>query len=151
MSEMERTLAIIKPDAVAEGHAGEILTMIERAGFRVLAMRMVHLTRPQAEGFYEVHRGRPFFEGLVNFMMEGPVIVLALEAEDVISRWRELIGTTDPAKAAEGTVRARFGSTMQHNAAHGSDSPENAALELSWFFNNSELELSSQQARGQGS
>ena len=130
----ELTLSIIKPDAVAEGHAGEILSMLEQAGFRVRAMRMVRLSRGQAEGFYAVHREKPFFRGLVTFMTEGPVIVMALEREDAIARLRELMGATNPAQAAEGTIRQRFAASLERNAIHGSDAPDTAAFELAYFF-----------------
>jgi nucleoside-diphosphate kinase len=130
----ELTLSIIKPDAVAEGHAGEILSMLEQAGFRVRAMRMVRLSRGQAEGFYAVHREKPFFRGLVTFMTEGPAIVMALEREDAIARLRELMGATNPAQAAEGTIRQRFAASIERNAIHGSDAPDTAAFELGYFF-----------------
>ncbi len=130
----ELTLSIIKPDAVAEGHAGEILSMLEQAGFRVRAMRMVRLSRGQAEGFYAVHRERPFFRGLVTFMTEGPAIVMALEREDAIARLRELMGATNPAQAAEGTIRQRLAASIERNAIHGSDAPDTAAFELGYFF-----------------
>ena len=130
----ELTLSIIKPDAVSRGHAGEILSLIEQAGFRIRAMRMVRLTQPQAEGFYAVHREKGFFPGLVQFMTEGPVIVLALEREDAIARLREIMGATDPAQAGEGTIRQRFGTAIQRNAIHGSDAPETAEFELRYFF-----------------
>lgn len=139
MNQVERTLAIIKPDSVARGIAGEILSAIERAGFRILALRMLQLDRRGAEGFYAVHQGKPFFEGLVAFMTEGPVVVLALEREDAIQKWRELMGATDPAKAAPGTIRQRFGQSMQRNCAHGSDAPETARFELGYFFREIEL------------
>jgi nucleoside-diphosphate kinase len=131
---IQRTLGIIKPDAVAAGHAGEILTTIHAEGFRVVAMRMVKLDRRQAEGFYGVHRGKPFFDGLVSFMTEGPIIVLALEREDAIRKWREVMGATNPANAAEGTVRKRFGTSIERNAVHGSDAPETAQFELGFMF-----------------
>ena len=130
----ELTLSIIKPDAVAEGHAGEILSMLEQAGFRIRAMRMVRLSRGQAEGFYAVHREKPFFRGLVTFMTEGPAIVMALEREDAIARLRELMGATNPAQAAEGTIRQRFAASLERNAIHGSDAPDTAAFELGYFF-----------------
>jgi len=136
---IERTLAIIKPDAVAARRAGQILTRIEQAGFRILAMRLLRLSRPEAEGFYAVHRGKPFFESLCRFMSEGPVIVLALEAEDAIQKWRDLMGPTDPAKAPEGTLRRLFGANIERNAVHGSDAPETARFELSYFFPGIEL------------
>jgi nucleoside-diphosphate kinase len=136
---VERTLAIVKPDAVAAGNAGKIISMIEQAGFRILAMRMQTLSRSEAEGFYAVHRGKGFFEELVAFMTEGPVILMALEREDAIAKWREVMGATDPKKAAPGTVRALFGTDIGRNASHGSDAPETAAFELSWFFRGAEL------------
>jgi nucleoside-diphosphate kinase len=113
--------------------------MIEEAGFRILAMRMQKLTRAEAEGFYAVHRGKPFFEELVAFMTEGPVILMALEREDAIAKWREVMGATDPKKAAPGTVRALYGTDIGRNASHGSDAPETAAFEVAWFFRGSEL------------
>ncbi|MGE5486344.1 MAG: nucleoside-diphosphate kinase [bacterium] len=130
----ERTLGIIKPDAVAAGHAGEILATIQTEGFRVVAMRMVKLDSRQAEAFYGVHRGKPFFDGLVSFMTEGPIIVLALEREDAIRKWREVMGATNPANAAEGTIRKRFGASIERNAVHGSDAPETAQFELGFMF-----------------
>jgi nucleoside-diphosphate kinase len=136
---VERTLAIIKPDAVAAGNAGRIISMIEEAGFRILAMRMQKLTRAEAEGFYAVHRGKGFFEELVAFMTEGPVVLMALEREDAIAKWREVMGATDPKKAAPGTVRALYGTDIGRNASHGSDAPETAAFEVGWFFRGSEL------------
>ncbi|MEK7409287.1 MAG: nucleoside-diphosphate kinase [Acidobacteriota bacterium] len=136
---IERTLAIIKPDAVAAGRAGQILSIIEEAGFRILAMRLLRLTRAQAEGFYAVHREKPFFQPLVSFMTEGPVIVMALEADDAIRKWREVMGATNPANAAEGTIRKRFGASIQSNATHGSDAPDTAAFELAYFFSAVEL------------
>ncbi len=139
MSEMERTLAIIKPDAIARRIAGEILSIIEQNGFRIRAMRMLRLDRAGAEGFYAVHRGKPFFPELVEFMTEGPIIVLALEREDAIKKWREVMGATNPANAAEGTIRKRFGESIQRNCVHGSDAPETARFELGYFFR--ELDL----------
>ncbi|MBL8296426.1 MAG: nucleoside-diphosphate kinase [Bryobacterales bacterium] len=136
---MERTFAIIKPDAVAKGFTGEILAMIEKAGFRILGLKRIRLTRPQAEGFYAVHKARPFFEGLVAFMTEGPVVVLALEKENAIADWRTLMGATNPANAAEGTIRKRFAENIERNACHGSDAPETAAVEIPFFFSTSEL------------
>jgi nucleoside-diphosphate kinase len=131
---MERTLAIIKPDAVSGRQAGPILQRIEDAGFQIRAMKMLHLTRAQAEGFYAVHRERPFFAGLTAFMSSGPVVVLALEATDAIRKWRTLMGATDPGKADAGTLRKEFGSSIERNATHGSDAPETAAFELGYFF-----------------
>jgi nucleoside-diphosphate kinase len=136
---MERTFAIIKPDAVKKGNAGRILSRIEDAGFRVCAMRMVHLSKREAEGFYYVHKDRPFFGGLTDFMSSGPCIVLCLEAPDAIRKWRDLMGATDPAKAAEGTLRKEFGASIDNNATHGSDAPETAAFELGYFFRGMEL------------
>jgi len=136
---MQRTLAIIKPDAVERRLAGTILQRIEEAGFQIRAMRLVRLSRREAEGFYAVHRERPFFRGLTEFMSSGPAVVLALEAPDAIRRWRDLMGATDPAKAAEGTLRREFGSSIERNATHGSDAPETAAFELAYFFPGIEL------------
>lgn len=136
---METTFAIIKPDAVAAGSAGAILAEIEKAGFRIRAMRMARLSKPQAEGFYAVHKERPFFGGLVEFMTEGPVVLLALEKEGAIKAWRELMGATNPEKADEGTLRKKFGKNIERNATHGSDAPETAAFELSWFFTGFDL------------
>ena len=140
MSQMERTFSIIKPDAVAAGQAGEILAMLEKAGFRVLGLRMVKLSQQQAEGFYAVHRERPFFASLVKFMTEGPVIVMALEREDAVKKLREVMGATNPANAAEGTVRKRFAASIERNCIHGSDAPETAAVELAYFFSTLELQ-----------
>ena len=136
---MERTLAIIKPDAVAASHTGRILQRIEEAGFQIRAMRMRHLSLAQAEGFYAVHRERPFFGSLTTFMSRGPVVVLALEAPDAIKKWRTLMGATDPAKADAGTLRKEFGQSIEYNATHGSDAPETAAFELGYFFPGLEL------------
>ncbi|MBV9404446.1 MAG: nucleoside-diphosphate kinase [Acidobacteriaceae bacterium] len=136
---LERTFAIIKPDAVASGHTGEILTLIEQNGFRVVGMKMRRLSKAEAEAFYEVHKERPFYGGLVKFMTEGPVVVLALERENAIAKWREVMGATNPANAAEGTIRKRFAENIERNAVHGSDAPETAALEIPFFFSTSEL------------
>lgn len=136
---MQKTFAIIKPDAVAAGNAGNVLAVIEKNGFKVLAMRMQRLSRAEAEGFYAVHKERPFFGELVEFMTEGPVVLLALEREDAVAKWREVMGATDPAKAADSTIRKLFGTNVGRNASHGSDSVENAAIELAWFFRASEL------------
>ncbi len=136
---MERTFAIIKPDAVANGSTGAILAEIEKAGFRICSMRMTRLGRHQAEGFYAVHKERPFFTGLIDFMTEGPVVLLALEAENAILKWRETMGATNPEKAAEGTIRKRFGTNIERNATHGSDAPETAAFELGYFFTGYDL------------
>ena len=137
---IERTFSIIKPDAVAAGHAGEILSMIEKAGFKILAMRMTRLAQSQAEGFYAVHRERPFFPSLVKFMTEGPVIVMALERDDAVARLREIMGATNPANAAEGTVRKRFAESIERNCIHGSDAPETAEVELRYFFSTLDLQ-----------
>jgi nucleoside-diphosphate kinase len=131
---VERTLTIVKPDAVAAGHIGEIVSALEQNGFRMLAMRMDRLTKEQAEGFYDVHRGKFFFDSLVKFMTEGPIVPIALERENAIQALRDLMGNTNPEKAAEGTIRKRFGSSIERNAIHGSDAPETAAFELGYFF-----------------
>ncbi len=131
---MERTFAIIKPDAVKARLAGKILARIEDAGFTVRAMRLQHLSKKEAEGFYAVHKERPFFGGLTDFMSSGPCVVLTLEAPDAIKKWRTLMGATDPAKAEAGTMRKDFGTSIEANATHGSDAPETAAFELGYFF-----------------
>jgi nucleoside-diphosphate kinase len=131
---MERTLAIIKPDAVAARHAGRIIQRIEENGFTIRAMRLVNLTLKDAEGFYAVHRERPFFSSLTAFMSSGPVVVLALEAPDAIKKWRTLMGATDPAKADPNTLRKDFGKSIENNATHGSDAPDTAAYEIGYFF-----------------
>jgi nucleoside-diphosphate kinase len=136
---METTLAIIKPDAVARRVAGQILQRIEEAGFQIRAMRLVRLTRAEAEGFYAVHRARPFFGSLTTFMSEGPVVVLALQAPDAIGKWRALMGATDPAKAEPGTIRRDLGTSIERNATHGSDAPATAAFEVGYFFPGIEL------------
>jgi nucleoside-diphosphate kinase len=130
----ERTLAIIKPDAVSARQAGRIVQRIEEAGFQIRAMRLVNLTKKEAEGFYAVHRERPFFASLTSFMSSGPAIVMALEAPEAISKWRTLMGATDPAKADAGTLRKEYGRSIEHNATHGSDASETAAYELGYFF-----------------
>lgn len=129
-----RTLTIVKPDAVAAGRTGAILATLEGAGFRLVAMRLVRLTKAEAEGFYAVHRERPFFGSLTDFMSSGPAVAVALEREDAISELRRLMGATNPADAAPGTIRARFASSIERNAIHGSDAPETAAFELGYFF-----------------
>jgi len=136
---MERTFAIIKPDAIERKLAGKILARIEEAGFTVRAMRLHHLTKKEAEGFYAVHRERPFFGGLTDFMSSGPCVLMALEAPDAIRKWRTLMGATDPAKADAGTLRKDFGSSIERNATHGSDAPETAAFELGYFFRGMEM------------
>jgi len=138
-SVMQQTLAIIKPDAVAAGYTGRIIQRIEESGFQIRAMRMLHLSQVEAEGYYAVHRARPFFGSLTQFMARGPVVVLALEAEDAIKKWRGLMGATDPAKAEAGTLRKEFGASIENNATHGSDAPETAAFELGYFFRGMEL------------
>ena len=135
---LQRTFAIVKPDAVAAGNAGNIIAMIEKNGFKILALRMQHLTRKEAEGFYAVHKGKGFFDELIDFMTEAHIVLLALEREDAVAKWREVMGATDPAKAADGTVRKLYGTNIGRNASHGSDSPENAVIELAWFFRGSE-------------
>jgi nucleoside-diphosphate kinase len=136
---IERTLAIIKPDAVSRGLTGEILTRYQKEGFPVRAMKRMRLTKTQAEGFYDVHRRRPFFGSLTQFMASGPIVVLVLEGENVIKRYRELMGATDPRQAGPGTLRAEYGTDIENNVVHGSDSPESAAYEVSYFFPGFEL------------
>lgn len=136
---MERTFGIIKPDAVASGHTGAILSIIEKQGFRIAGLRRVRLTKPQAEAFYEVHKERPFYRGLVEFMTEGPVVVMALERENAVKHWRDTMGATNPANAAEGTIRKLFAESIERNAVHGSDAPETAAVEIPFFFTSAEL------------
>lgn len=136
----ERTFSIIKPDAVAAGQTGQILAVLEENGFRILAMRRLRMTRQQAEGFYAVHRERPFFNSLVEFMTEGPVVVLGLDREDAVKKLREVMGATNPANAAEGTIRKRFATSIERNCIHGSDAPETAAVELAYFFSTIDLQ-----------
>ena len=136
---MARTFAIIKPDAVRARKTGRIIQRIEDEGFQIRAMRMVNLTKQEAEGFYAVHRERPFFSSLTTFMSSGQAVVLALEAPDAIRKWRTLMGATDPAKAEAGTLRKEFGHSIENNATHGSDAPETAAFELAYFFPGIEL------------
>jgi nucleoside-diphosphate kinase len=136
---MQRTFAIIKPDAVQKQVAGQILARIEAAGFTVRAMRLIHMSKAEAEGFYHVHREKPFFGGLTDFMSSGPCVVLCLEAPDAIRKWRDLMGATNPANAAAGTLRKEFGASIDNNATHGSDAPETAAFELGYFFRGMEL------------
>ena len=135
----EHTLAIIKPDAVGRRLAGRIIQRIEESGFQIRALRRVHLSREQAEGFYAVHRERPFFVSLTSFMSSGPAIVLVLEAPDAIKKWRTLMGATDPAKADAGTLRKEFAESIERNATHGSDAPETAAYEIGYFFSGLEM------------
>jgi nucleoside-diphosphate kinase len=136
---MEKTLALIKPDATAGRTTGAIIQRIEQAGFTIRAMKMLHLSRGQAEGFYAVHRQRPFFGSLTEFMSSGPIVALVLEAPDAIRKWRTVMGATDPAKAAPGTLRKDFATSIEQNATHGSDAPETAAFELGYFFSGAEL------------
>jgi nucleoside-diphosphate kinase len=136
---MERTFAIIKPDAVERRLTGAVLTRIEAAGFTIRAMRLQHLTKREAEGFYAVHRARPFFGALTDFMSSGPCVLLALDAPDAIRKWREMMGATDPAKADQGTLRKEFGTSIERNATHGSDGADTAAFELGYFFRGMEL------------
>lgn len=131
---VERTLSIIKPDAVEQNNIGNILAMIQQAGLKIRGMRMLHLTKAQAEGFYEVHRERPFFSELVAFMTRGPVVVSALEADDAVARYRKLMGATNPAEADEGTIRKLYGTDVGENACHGSDSVANGKIEVAYFF-----------------
>ena len=131
---MERTFAIIKPDAVAAKYTGRIIQRIEESGFTIRAMRLIHMSQGEAEGFYAVHKARPFFASLTTFMSSGPCVVLALDAPDAIKKWRTLMGATDPAKADAGTLRKEFGASIENNATHGSDAPETAAYELGYFF-----------------
>jgi nucleoside-diphosphate kinase len=136
---MQTTFSIIKPDAVSTGKAGKILALLEANGFRIAAIRMVKLSQSQAEGFYAVHRERPFFGSLVKFMTEGPVVVMALQREDAVKKLREVMGATNPANAADGTIRKLYAESIERNAIHGSDAPETAAEELRYFFNTQEL------------
>ena len=136
---LERTFSIIKPDAVAAGQSGDILAMIQKAGFQILALRMARLTEAQAGAFYAVHRERPFYMGLVKFMTEGPIIVMALERADAVKGLREVMGATNPANAAQGTIRQRFAANIERNCIHGSDAPETAGDELRFFFSTADL------------
>jgi nucleoside-diphosphate kinase len=133
------TFGIIKPDAVAAGDAGNIIQRINDAGFKLRAMKTLHMSLKQAEGFYAIHRGRPFFGGLTEFMSSAPCVVMVLEKEDAVKEWRNLMGATDPEKADEGTLRKEFGGSLGENAVHGSDSDENAAIEMAYFFSQIEL------------
>lgn len=136
---VERTLSIVKPDAVSKNVIGQIYSRFEKAGLKIVAARMLSLSQSQAEGFYAVHRGRPFFRDLVKFMVSGPIIVQVLEGEDAIAKNRELMGATDPKKAAKGTIRADFAESIDANAVHGSDGPETARMEIGYFFSASEV------------
>ncbi len=135
----ERTLSIVKPDAVAANATGAILQACEEGGLRIVASRMIHMTKAQAEGFYAVHIDKPFFASLTDFMSEGPVVVSVLEGDNAIARYRELLGATDPADATEGSIRRRFGTSIERNATHGSDGPETAVAEIAYFFNALEI------------
>ena len=136
---IERTFAIIKPDAVKRGLSADILSRIHAAIFHIVAIKSVHLSKTEAEGFYAVHRERPFFKDLVEFMSSGKSVVMVLEAENAIAKWRDTMGATDPAKAAPGTIRKELGTSIQYNCTHGSDAPETAAVEIAYFFSGSEL------------
>jgi nucleoside-diphosphate kinase len=136
---IERTLSILKPDSVEKNHVGEIIAMLEAASLRPIAIKRTQLTRAMAEGFYAVHRERKFFGELVEFMTRGPVVLMVLEGENAIARYREIMGATDPAKAAEGTIRKKFAANIGENATHGSDAPETAKFEIGWFFAGCEL------------
>ncbi len=136
---VERTLSILKPDVVSKNQVGGVISYIEKAGLKVIAARMQHLTQAEAEGFYAVHSARPFFGDLVKFMTSGPVVVMALEGENAVATYRDIMGATDPKKAAPGTIRADFASSIDENACHGSDSLENAKNEIAYFFRTTEL------------
>ncbi len=136
---MERTLSIIKPDGVSRGIIGEVIKRLENNDISVKAMKMIHMTQPQAEGFYAVHKERPFFESLTAFMTSGPVVVMVLEGDNVISRYRDLMGATNFKEAAEGTIRRDFATDIEKNVVHGSDAPETAAFEIGYFFNSFEI------------
>jgi nucleoside-diphosphate kinase len=136
---MERTLSIIKPDGVSKGLIGEVIKIFETAGFKIAAVKMKNLNRKEAEGFYYVHKERPFFGELVEFMISGPIVIMVLEGKEVIKRNREIMGATDPAEAAEGTIRARWADSKQNNIVHGSDSEESAKFEISHFFSGIEI------------
>ncbi len=136
---MQKTFTILKPDTVKAGNAGAIISQIEKSGFRICAAKMLHLSERQAQGFYYVHKERPFFSSLVKFMTEGPVIMMVLEAENAIEKLRKVMGATDPAKADGGTIRKQFGTNIERNAIHGSDAPGTAAFEISYFFNQLEI------------
>lgn len=140
MAKIQRTFAIIKPDAVAKKAAGQIITRIEESGLEVIALKRLHLAPETAQGFYAVHKERPFFGDLVKFMTSGPVVALVLEGENAIARWRDLMGPTNSNEAPAGTLRGDFGTDIERNAVHGSDAPETAKLEISYFFNASEIQ-----------
>ncbi|MBW1899454.1 MAG: nucleoside-diphosphate kinase [Deltaproteobacteria bacterium] len=136
---MERTLSIIKPDGVSSGLIGEVIKRLEKNSIKIVAMKMIHMTKKQAEGFYDVHRERPFFGSLTDFMISGPVVVLVLEGENVIAKYRDLMGATNYKEAAEGTIRKDFATDIEKNVVHGSDAPETAAFEIGYFFNSFEI------------
>ncbi|MGA7409037.1 MAG: nucleoside-diphosphate kinase [Bryobacteraceae bacterium] len=136
---VERTFGIIKPDAVANGHIGAILSLIQSNGFKIVGLRQRRITKAEAEAFYAVHKERPFYTSLVTFMSQGPVVTLVLEREDAIKKWRDVMGATNPANAAEGTIRKQFAESIERNAVHGSDAPETAAEEIPFFFSAAEL------------
>jgi nucleoside-diphosphate kinase len=136
---LERTFAIIKPDAIKNGHTGDIIAIIEKNGFRILGMKLRRLSRQETEAFYGVHKDRPFFPGLVAFMTEGPVVLLALEGDTAIAKWRDVMGATNPANAAEGTIRKLYAENIERNSVHGSDAPETAREEIPFFFSSTEL------------
>ncbi len=139
MKTLQRTLAIVKPDAVANHATGDIIRTIEESGFRIIGIKMLHLKKAQAQGFYAVHVGKPFFDSLVQIMTEGPVVVMALEKEEAIASWRKLMGATNPANAEEGTIRKKHATSIERNAVHGSDAEDTARFELSFFFAGYEL------------
>lgn len=143
-SKTERTFGIIKPDAVAAGNAGKILARIEESGLSIVAMKLMRLGEAQAQGFYAVHKERPFFGDLVKFMTEGPVVAIIMEGENAIARWRDLMGPTDSDEAPAGTIRGDFGTNIERNASHGSDAPETAKIETSYFFNAMEIQSHSE-------
>jgi nucleoside-diphosphate kinase len=139
MKTLQRTLAIIKPDAVAKNATGDILATIEKHGFRIIGMKMLHISKDEAQGFYAVHAGKPFFDSLTRFMSSGPIVVMAMEKEEAIKAWRDLMGPTNPANASEGTIRKKWGSSIETNATHGSDAEDTARFEVSYFFAGYEL------------
>lgn len=136
---LERTFGMIKPDAVKNGHVGAILALIEQHGFRIVGLKTHRISKHEAEAFYAVHQQRPFFGGLVTFMTEGPAVLMVLEREDAIAKWRDVMGATNPANAAEGTIRKKFAENIERNSVHGSDAPETAAIEIPFFFSSAEL------------
>ena len=140
MATTQRTFGIVKPDATAAGNAGKILACIEESGLKIIAMKLMHLSEAQAKGFYAVHKERPFFGELVTFMTEGPIVAVVMEGENAIQRWRDLMGPTNSDEAPAGTIRGDFGSGIERNASHGSDAPETAALEISYFFNATDIQ-----------